>query len=210
MIVPNRQWIDTTLLPPFNRLNYWQIEWRARGNSFRQSELQSLFFPSDLIKRTANPIISITITVLEKPLSAWCSVRTMRTCPPLLSLLISHCSWRSGGGGEGYGCDLHWAKLGEGGVNSEQWSELIIVMPQQIDSRDVCLRHKSPSNKSLMLSLLQVECLGFYSITGADSSVWNTEQQLCKSTLKVYTPQQNRRKQSHSNQFKWVSHNVHL
>lgn len=53
-----------------------------------------------------------------------------------------------------------------GGVKSEQWNELIMVMPEQIDERDV------------RLSPAQVEGLGSYSRTWPGLTVWNTKQQL--------------------------------
>lgn len=77
-----------------------------------------------------------------------------------------------------------------GEVNSEKWSDLIMVIPQQIDSRDVCLRDKSPSNKSLMVSL---SVLGSVAGPALTAPFENT---------KVFTPQQHCRKRAHSNQFK--------
>lgn len=125
--------------------------------------------------------------VLEKPLSAWCSMKTMRTCP-VSCLCLNPTAAEGVVAGVKVYVDVIFIGKNVGGVGLTL-SEPNMLMSQHINLRDVRFRHKSPSNKSSMLSLLQVERLGFYSMTGVDSSVWNTNQKICKSTLKVFTLQ---------------------
>lgn len=172
----NRQWTDTSLLLLFNRLNGWQIECRSQGISFAQSKLRSSSFFSHLIKRMAIPIMAITIMVLEKFLPAWSfslewwswlrnrSLFHVFLLHIWVNWLFSLFSWRWG---VDYGLwmDLHWSKHGWGGGGAEQPERADYGNASTDRLKGCALEAQDRSNKSSILPLLAVKCLGFLSIT---------------------------------------------
>lgn len=151
---------------------------------------------SHLIKRIAIPIMAFTIMALEKMLPAWSSwlewwswlrntgLFLLFSLHIWVNWLFSHCSWRRGW--VDYGWDLHWSKHGGGWGSAEQpeWADYGNASTDRL--KGCVFEAQERSNKSSILPLLAVKCLGFLSMTKKGRLVWNIKQWLWTCTSKVH------------------------